>query len=80
MDAMVALHPDDAFEAHPAVRIVSTGAHAADALRSAALAAGDPDKVRQRRAQAASMARQSDSALRGHRGRARLYAAMYPDR
>ncbi len=64
MDAVVALHPDDAFEADLAVRIVSTAAHAADALHSASLAAGDPEKVRQCRAQVASMLRQSDSALR----------------
>jgi hypothetical protein len=32
MDAVVALHPDNAFEARLAVRIVSTDAHAADAL------------------------------------------------
>jgi hypothetical protein len=64
MDAVIALHPDDAFETDLAVRIVSTGAHAADALHSATLADGDPDTVRQCRAQAASMIRQSDSALR----------------
>ncbi len=64
MDAVLALHPDDAFEARLAVRIVAADAHAADALHSAALAAGDPEKVRQCRAQAASMMRQSDSALR----------------
>lgn len=64
MDAVLALHPDDAFEADLAVRIVSSGAHAADALRLAVLAAGDPEKLRQSRAQAASMMRQSDSALR----------------
>jgi hypothetical protein len=64
MDAVVALHPENAFETRLAVRIVSTDAHAADALRAAALAAGDAEKVRQCRAQAASMARQSDAALR----------------
>jgi hypothetical protein len=64
MDAVVALHPENAFETRLAVRIVSTDAHAADALRAAALAAGDFEKVRQCRAQAASMARQSDAALR----------------
>jgi hypothetical protein len=64
MDAVVALHPENAFEARLAVRIVSTDAHAADALRAAALAAGDAEKVRQCRAQVASMARQSDAALR----------------
>jgi hypothetical protein len=64
MDAVVALHPENAFETRLAVRIVSTDAHAADALRAVALAAGDFEKVRQCRAQAASMARQSDAALR----------------
>jgi hypothetical protein len=64
MDAVVALHPENAFETRLAVRIVSTDAHAADALRAAALAAGDFEKVRQCRAQVASMARQSDAALR----------------
>jgi hypothetical protein len=64
MDAVVALHPENAFETRLAVRIVSTDAHAAEALRAAALAAGDFEKVRQCRAQAASMARQSDAALR----------------
>jgi hypothetical protein len=66
MDAVVALHPDNAFEAELAVRIVSTGAHAGAALREAALAAsaGDAAQVRQCRAQAASMARVSDAALR----------------
>ena len=82
MDAVVALHPDNAFEARLAVRIVSTDAHAADALRSAALAAGDPEKVRQCRAQAASMARQSDAALRAllriQATREKQEAAMHP--
>jgi hypothetical protein len=82
MDAVVALTPYDAFEARLAVRAVATDAHAADALRSAALAAGDPDKVRQCRAQAASMARQSDAALRGllriQARREKLEAAMHP--
>jgi hypothetical protein len=82
MDAVVALHPDNAFEARLAVRIVSTDAHAADALRSAALAAGDPERVRQCRAQAASMARQSDAALRAllriQATREKQEAAMHP--
>src|SRR5689334_8173363 len=54
MDAMVSLNPDNAFEARLAVRAVSADAHAADALRSAALAlaADDPERVRQCRAQA----------------------------
>ena len=84
MDAIVALNPDNAFEARLAVRIVAADAHAADALRSAALAlaADDPEKVRQCRAQAASMARQSDAALRAlmrlQARREKLEAAMHP--
>ena len=64
MDALVALVPYDEFEAELAVRAVAADAHAADALRSAAQVAGNDEKVRQCRAQAASMARTSDSALR----------------
>jgi hypothetical protein len=64
MDAVVALHPMDAFEARLATRIVAMDAHAADALRSAGLFPDDPAEVRRCRAQAASMARQSDAALR----------------
>ena len=64
MDAVVALHPDDAFEARLAVRIVALDAHAGDSLRSAGLAVSDPMEVRRCRAQAASMARQADAALR----------------
>ena len=82
MDAVVALHPENAFEARLAVRIVSTDAHAADALRAAALAAGDAEKVRQCRAQAASMARHSDAALRAllriQATREKQEAAMHP--
>ena len=64
MDAVVALHPADAFEARLAVRIVAMDSHAGDCLRSAGLVGDDPEKVRRCRAQAASMARQSDAALR----------------
>jgi hypothetical protein len=64
MQAVFALRPEDDFEALLATRIVAMNAHAMDALRSAALAAGDPGEVRRCRAQAASMARQSDSTLR----------------
>ena len=63
MDAVVALHPDDDFEARLALRIVAMDFHAADSLRSAGLAVDDPEEVRRCRAQAASMARQSDAAL-----------------
>jgi len=82
LDAVIALRPDDAFEARLATRIVAMDAHAADALAAASLAAGDPDKLRQCRAQAASMARQSDSALRTLRRmqaeRDKAYNAMHP--
>jgi hypothetical protein len=64
MDAVEALHPGDAFEARLAVSIVAMDAHAGDSLRSAGLAVNDPMEVRRCRAQATSMARQSDAALR----------------
>src|SRR6185503_5106903 len=64
MDAVVALHPEDAFEARLAARIVAMDAHAADCLRLAGLAVTDPAEARRCRAQAASMARQADSATR----------------
>jgi hypothetical protein len=64
LDAVCALHPEDQFEVDLATSIVAMRAHAMDALRAAAQAADFPDRVRQCRAQAASMARQSDSALR----------------
>src|SRR3954447_22524123 len=64
MEAVAALRPMDAFEARLAVRIVGLDAHAWDALRLAALAVDDPDKMHRCRAQAASMSRQADSALR----------------
>ncbi len=82
MDAVFALHPQDAFEARLATRIVAMDAHAADALRAAALAAADPEEVRRCRAQAASMARQSDAALRALRRmqaeRDKALASMHP--
>src|SRR5271165_6356860 len=64
MDAVVALHPDDAFEARLAVRIVAMDAQCAASLHAAGLAVDDPMELRRCRAQAASMARQSDAALR----------------
>jgi hypothetical protein len=64
LDAVFALHPENAFEARLATRIVAMDAHALDALRAAANAVADPWEMRRCRAQAASMARQSDSALR----------------
>ena len=64
MDAVEALNPADAFEARLAARIVAMDAHAADALRSASLAVNDPAEMHRCRAQAASMSRQSNAALR----------------
>ena len=82
MDAVLALHPEDAFEARLATLIVAMDAHAVDALGAAALAADDPEKPRQCRAQAASMARHSDAALRTRRRmqaeRDKALAAMHP--
>jgi hypothetical protein len=82
MDAVEALHPMDAFEARLAVRIVAMDAHAGDGLRLAGLAVDDPPEVRRCRAQAASMARQSNSALRTllrmQATRDRQLAAMHP--
>jgi hypothetical protein len=82
MDAVEALHPMDAFEARLAVRIVAMDAHAGDGLRLAGLAVDDPPEVRRCRAQGASMARQSNSALRTllrmQATRDRQLAAMHP--
>jgi hypothetical protein len=82
MDALVALVPYDDFEAELAIRIIAANSHAADALRSVALVADNPDRVRQCRAQAASMMRQSDAALRSllrlQERREKLEAAMHP--
>lgn len=84
MNAFVDLVPHDHFEGRLALRIVSADAQAADALRSAAsaVAAGNDEKVRQCRAQAASMARTSDSALRAllrlQAIREKQMAAMHP--
>ena len=82
MDAVEALTPYDAFEARLAARIVAMDDHAADCLRRAGLAAADPDKMRSNRAQAASMARQSDAALRSlqrmQATREKQEAALHP--
>jgi hypothetical protein len=82
MDAVVALTPHDAFEILLAVRIVAMNAHAADALRATA-AAPDALEARRCRAQATSMARQSDAALRTllrmQETRRKLEAAMHPE-
>ena len=82
MDAVTALNPYDAFEARLAARIVGMDAHAADSLRSAGLAAADPAEMHRCRAQAASMARQSDAALRSllrmQATREKQLAALHP--
>jgi len=84
MASVDALHPANAIEARLAVRAVAMGAHAADALREHALAAADPMQQRRCRAQAISMARQSDAVLRTlHRIQARREkqeAEMHPSR
>ena len=63
MDAVVALHPGDAFEARLAVRIVAMEPTPAIASAPPASPSTTPGS-RRCRAQAASMARQSDAALR----------------
>ena len=82
MAAVAALHPEDAFEARLAVRIVAMDAHAGDGLRLAGLAVNGPSEMRRCRAQAASMARQSDAALRSllriQTTREKQEAAMHP--
>ena len=64
MTAATALHPADAFEAKLAARIVAMDAHAADSLRLAGLCGDDTPEMHRCRAQAISMARQADAALR----------------
>ena len=82
MDAVVALTPMDAFEDRLAARIVAMDDHAADSLRLAGLHPDDAMEIRRCRAQAASMARQSDSALRSllriQATREKQEAAMHP--
>ena len=82
MDAVVALTPMDAFEARLAARIVAMDDHAADSLRLAGLHPDDAMEIRRCRAQAASMARQSDAALRSllriQATREKQEAAMHP--
>jgi len=58
------LLPANAAEGALAVDFVAANAHAMDALRAAAQSASDPTRERQCRAQAASMMRQAQSALR----------------
>ena len=79
---VVALTPMDAFEARLAARIVAMDDHAADLLRLAGLHPDDAMEIRRCRAQAASMARQSDAALRSllriQATREKQEAAMHP--
>jgi hypothetical protein len=80
--AAAALHPADAFEARLAARIIAMDAHTADCLRLAGLATADPAEMRRCRAQATSMARQAESALRSllriQAIREKQEAAMHP--
>jgi len=62
--AVIALHPGDAFEARLAAQIVGIQAQAVDGLRRIGLAANDPDQLRRDRAWAVSMTRQADALLR----------------
>jgi hypothetical protein len=82
METIVALNPEDSLESRLAVRVVTMDAHAADCVRTAVLATGDAAEVNRCRAQAASMARQSDSALRTLRRmqaeRDKAYNEMHP--
>jgi hypothetical protein len=82
MQAVFALHPYDDFEARLATRIVAMDAQSADGLRLAGRAANDPPEARRCLAQAASMARQSDSTLRLYKRmqaeRDKGLAAMHP--
>jgi hypothetical protein len=58
------LLPENAAEATLAAQVVATQFHARDALQAASAPGIDPDKLRQCRAQAASMMRQADSGIR----------------
>ena len=62
--AVAALRPADAIEARLAARVVAADAHATDCLRLAGLPGRTAEEVRRCRAQASSMMRASDSALR----------------
>jgi hypothetical protein len=80
--AVAALHPEDAFEARLAVRIVAADAQAADCLRSAAASGHDASEARRCRAQAGMMMRHADSALRSlerrQAARDKALAEMHP--
>lgn len=64
MAAVAALYPGDAFEADLAATIVGAGAHARDCMRLAARAAADGTQALRCRAQASSMMRLQQTALR----------------
>ncbi|HET7880777.1 MAG TPA: hypothetical protein VFL55_07805 [Acetobacteraceae bacterium] len=82
MDAVIALQPENEFEARLAVRIVAMDAHAADCLRLACLAVNDVAEMRRCQAQAGSMARQADATtrtlLRVQAVRGKQDAALHP--
>jgi hypothetical protein len=82
MDEVVALVPMDAFEAKLAARIVGMGAYAGHCLHEAGRFVNDPPEMRRCLAMAASMARQSDAALRSLRRmqaeRDKALAKMHP--
>ena len=65
--ALADLHPANAYEARLAARAVATDAHAMDCLCHATAPATHPDEVRRCRAQANTMMRASESALRSLR-------------
>ncbi len=64
MTSAAHLVPENAAEADVAVQAVSAQFHARDALQAASCSGADPETVRRCRAQAASMMRQADSAIR----------------
>ena len=64
MTTVAHLLPENAAEATLAANIVAAQFHARDALQAASTPGIDQDKLRQCRAQAASMMRQADSGIR----------------
>src|ERR1700689_1896133 len=64
VEAFEALRPGDAYEARLAVKIVLSGAHAADSLRQAGVYRDDFAKMTRCRAQAATMMREERAAKR----------------
>ena len=82
MQAVAALHPDDAFEAMQATEIVIAKAHAGESFRIAALLINDAAGAHRHRAQAISLLRQSESGLRSFRreraARDKAFAERHP--